>query len=369
MRAPAAVLLGLAFLAGGALFGLPSLYPPGVAFVIVPLAAVACVRLAVLRLRLRREVPQGPLIEGRAYQLGLELSSGLVPPPGGVIVDPLLREPLPLVGRSRRWDSEISFPRRGRLTLGSAEAMVRDPFGLSEARRRTAEAGEVVVLPRTEPIELAAGAGDGRSLGFGERGAAGAGPDSWAAEFEIDGLRPYREGSPATRIHWPTVARTGELHERRITAGARAARLVVLDPQRPRGEAELDAAVRAAASICLELAAGAGCTLIVGSEPRLIELDRRLRGWPAAHHRLALVEADSGPPSTRRIGRAGVLFWVSADLSPAAEQRCRRLPATRRVLVRPGLGRAGGPVAFRVAGCEGAELSAAGHRRRAGVAA
>jgi uncharacterized protein (DUF58 family) len=371
MRAPTAVLLGLAFVLGGAMFGSPSLYPPGIALVLIPLLAAGWVRLAALRLQLRREVPEGPLIEGVSYPLVHELSRGLVPAPGGVVADPLLEEPRPLT--AGRIEAGVSFARRGRRELGFAEAVVSDPFGLSEARRRTADAGAVVVLPRTEPIELTARGRGGRSLGFGERGAGGVGPDSWAAEFEIDGLRPYREGTPAARIHWPTVARTGELHERRITAGAGAARLVVLDPQRPLGEAELDAAVRAAASICLELAPGGGCSLIVGSEPRVIEIDSRLRGWPAAHHRLALVEADSGAPATRRIGRAGIVFWVSADLSAAAERRCRGLAAVRRVLVRPrpeGSGGSGRRAAFRVAGCEGIELSAAGRgRRRAEVPA
>jgi uncharacterized protein (DUF58 family) len=363
------MLLGLAFVLGGAMFGSPALYPPGVALVLIPLVALAWVRLAALRLQLRREVPEGSLVEDRSYQLVHELSRGLVPPPGGEVADPLLDEPRPLVGGAGQFDGSVSFPRRGRRELGSAEVIVRDPFGLGEARRRTPDAGAVVVLPRTEPIEFTAGGRGGRALGFGERGAGGVGPDSWAAEFEIDGLRPYREGTPAARIHWPTVARTGELHERRITAGAGAARLVVLDPQRPLGEAELDAAVRAAASICQALAPGGGCTLIVGSE-RVIEIDSRLRGWPAAHHRLALVEADSGAPATRRIGRAGIVFWVSADPSQAAERRCRSLPAVRRVLVRPQPGRSRGLSAFRVAGCEGIELSTAGRgRRRAGAAA
>lgn len=367
------MLLGLAFLLGGAMFGSPSLYPPGIALVLIPLLAVGWVRLAALRLRLRREVPEGPLVEDLSYRLVHELSRGLVPAPGGVVADPLLGEPRPLGADTGRIEATISFARRGRRELGFAEAVVRDPFGLSEARRRTADAGAVVVLPRTEPIELTARGRGGRSLGFGERGAGGVGPDSWAAEFEIDGLRPYREGTPAARIHWPTVARTGELHERRITAGAGATRLVVLDPQRPLGEAELDAAVRAAASICLQLAPGGGCSLMVGSEPRVTEIDSRLRGWPAAHHRLALVEADSGAPATRRIGRAGIVFWVCADLSAAAERRCRSLAAVRRVLVRPqpeGSGGSGGRAAFRVAGCEGIELSATGRgRRRERVAA
>lgn len=368
MRASTATALGLALLVSGTLFGSPSLYPAGIALLAIPLASIAWVRLAAQRAQLRRRTPVGSLIEGHSYPIEISLSRGLVPPPGGALIDPLLDGPRPVGPHSRRWGESILFARRGRRDLGAAEIVIRDPFGLSERRRRSADGGQVVVLPRTEPLQFTAGGAGGNALGFGERGGGGAGPDSWAAEFEIDGLRSYREGTPAARIHWPTLARTGELHERRITAGADAARLVVIDPQRPAGEDALDAAVRAAASICLELAAGGGCALILGGDMRALEIDPRLRAWPQAHHRLALVEAGAGAPPIQRIGRAGVVFWVSADPSPGAEQRCRRLPATRRLLVRPASQPLGGPVLFRVAGCEAAELRAAGRgpsRRRA----
>ena len=49
----------------------------------------------------------------------------------------------------------------------------------------------------------------------------------------MDGLRPYRPGSPASRIHWRTVARSGEMYEKRFVAGADAAPLIVLDPTSP----------------------------------------------------------------------------------------------------------------------------------------
>lgn len=359
MRARTAALLGLVLIGAGALFGSPSLYPAGIALLALPLAALAWVRLAGLGIGVRRFLPDGPLIEDGPYTLELRVSPGLVPPPGGRLADPLLPEPRSLSAAGGRWSVPVSFPRRGRQALGRAELVVRDPFGLSELRRFSPDGGEVVVLPRTEALELTAAGVGGSSLGRGARGAAGAGPDSWAAEFEIDGLRPYRDGSPASRIHWPTAARTGELHERRITAGADAAQMVVLDPGSPAGVAELDAAVRAAASICLELAPAGGCRLLVGGEARAIEIDSRLRSWPAAHHRLALVEPDAGAPAVHRVNRAGVVYWVGADPGRGIERRLARLQAGRRVLVRPVSQATRGPVLFRVAGCEASVLRAA----------
>lgn len=373
MSARTAIGLGLAFFAGGAMFGSPSLYPAGVALVVLALAATVWVRLASWQVRIERHPPAGPLVEQRTYPFGLQVQFGLLPPPGGELRDPLLEAPLPLRTTSRRrsFEPEIRFRRRGRHRLGAARLVLRDPFGLAERVISGDQAGDAVVLPRTEPIELTAAGAAGALLGRGERGAGSSGQDAMAVDSEVDGLRPYREGSPASRIHWPTVARTGELHERRITSGADAARLVILDPGRAAGEDELDAAVRAAASICLELGSRAACTLLIGGEPRPIEIGPGLRNFADAHHRLALVEAAAGAPALHRIGRAGTVFWISADRSRAPLKRLRRFPALRRVLVRPaaaGVAAAeAAPALFRVAGCEAIAVGAGARGRRAGA--
>ena len=102
----------------------------------------------------------------------------------------------------------------------------------------------------------------------GPDGPVGAGLDTRTIDFEIDGLRPYRNGSPASRIHWATVARTGEMVEHRLVAGADSSPLVVLDRFNPADQDALDSAVRAAASICVHLAPAGGCTLLVSGERR-----------------------------------------------------------------------------------------------------
>src|SRR5213078_5296541 len=89
-----------------------------------------------------------------------------------------------------------------------------------------------------------------------------------APDMELDVLRPYRQGSPATRIHWPTLARTGELMERRFVADPRARPLVVVDSHDPVGERELDAAVRAAASLAHHLAQHGGCGVLLPGDRR-----------------------------------------------------------------------------------------------------
>ena len=83
-----------------------------------------------------------------------------------------------------------------------------------------------------------------------------------AAETELDGLREHRPGSPASRIHWPAVARGHGLMERKLISEADSRPLVVLDPRAPASQDALDNAVRAAASLSRALrraAAAARC--------------------------------------------------------------------------------------------------------------
>ena len=82
---------------------------------------------------------------------------------------------------------------------------------------------------RASSRSLRAGRGGCGRRGRGRR----ARPAETAAEVEMESLRPYREGAPASRIHWPTVARFGSLMERRLLADSDSHPLVVLDATRP----------------------------------------------------------------------------------------------------------------------------------------
>jgi hypothetical protein len=213
---------------------------------------------------------------------------------------------------------------------------------------------EVLVLPRVEPLLTAAGSGAGR---LGSRSAR---PLAEAAEVEIDALRPYRPGAPASRIHWPTVARRGDMVERSLVADSDSRPLVVLDARRPRSQDALDAAVRAAASLTVELARRGGCALLLPGDRRASDVDPELRAWPALHVRLALVEPDDRSPLAGRVERAGALFWVAAaDGVPAG---LARAAVAERWLVAPaGLG-PDAAAAFFVAGCAGRRLGNKGRR-------
>jgi uncharacterized protein (DUF58 family) len=183
------------------------------------------------------------------------------------------------------------------------------------------------------------------------------------AELELDSLRPYRPGAPASRIHWPTSARTGEMMERHLVSDADSKPLVVLDPRGAPDDEALDSAVRAAASLCVHLARQGGSALLLPGERRAADIDRELRAWPALHARLALIDSDSPAPAAARLERTGALFWVmAAEGEPPAG--IRRAAAPARFLVRPGEWQ-GHASTFSVAGCRGYRVDRARVRRAA----
>lgn len=344
--------LGVALTLAGAAFASPSLAVPGIALVVLAIVAVAWTELAFRGAAVSR--PRGPsrIVEGDSYPLRLVLRRGVVPPPGGELSDPLLEAPV-AIGPVRPRAVEVELPtlRRGRYRLGGGGWTIRDPLGLHSRRIEVPEGGELWVLPRIEPVEAGtpgvAGLGSGSSTG-GEEGASAI-REARAVEFEVDGLRPYREGSPASRIHWPAVARSGEMYERRMVAGAEAVPLVVLDAEHPDDDDALDRAVRAAASLCVFLAPATGCSLLLPGHRSPSALDQRLRAWPALHARLALVAAGAPTVSPARAARHGSVLWVTAGSPVRALGLARTFgPGPHYVVTAR---RPGGPAAFEVAGC------------------
>jgi hypothetical protein len=169
--------------------------------------------------------------------------------------------------------------------------------------------------------------------------------------------------------------------ERRLRSDGDTRPLVVLDPRRPAREEDLDAAVRAAASLCVHLARAGGCALLLPGDRRPTVLESTLIGWPHLHVRLALVDDRTGPNVAGLASRRGPLLYVAAHHPGRAPRALSHAVGGGRYLIVPGGDglperapgerrterRAGGRRAvFTVAGCTGYELS--GSRRVAEVA-
>lgn len=332
----------------------------GAALAALVLGATTWVATAAAGTRLERLPGPVRMTEDEAFPLRVRIERSGPPLPPAEIIDPLLARPLAVASRGAAVVSVAApAPGRGRRALTGPVLALTDPLGLCSRNVEGSGGGELLVLPRIEAVRLAGGAA-GREDGWLDgldHGGDGAGLEGGAIDLEMDGLRPYRPGSPASRIHWRTVARTGEMFERRFVAGADAAPLIVLDASEPAGADELDCAVRAAASLCFHLARRGGCAILLSDRATPSLVDPRLRAWPEAHARLALAEAGDPVPRPRRSRGRTATFWVTAATAASgARAAARRLPGAYLVSPEP-LG--GAPVAFTVAGCSGQRAGAA----------
>ncbi|HEY1567250.1 MAG TPA: DUF58 domain-containing protein [Solirubrobacteraceae bacterium] len=307
------------------IFDAAPLFVPAVGLIVLGAGTPAWVWLAARGAATERRLPAERVIEDEPVEAEIEVRRGLLGLPGAEVVDPFTGSRFELTSelsamrgdRTTRVRVSSRFARRGLHRLPPPALTVRDPLDLARADAVSrAGSQQVLVLPRTERVQWL-GSGQSRRLRLPD---GHAGSEAMAA-VDLDGLRPYREGTPASRIHWPAVARGAGLIERRLQADGDARPLVVLDVRTPslagRGEIELiDAAVRAAASLVLEFSAAGGCGLLLPGEQRPTMVDRELISWPAAYARLALVEGGSGsrPPVLGSMAaRAGAMLYVAAS--------------------------------------------------------
>jgi uncharacterized protein (DUF58 family) len=301
--------LGVVLVLCAGLLDAEPLYVAGAAFLVLALGALVWVVAGARGVKATRTVGVTSAMEEQPVPVEIVVSSPRPLPTGGVI-DALLPAPAPLATgrRMTRVRIEVRFGRRGRKVLAPPRVAVRDPFGLMVriARGPRIAPDEVLILPRIEPVVAPGGGQDGSgALTLGRR-------TSVAAEVELDGLRPAREGTSASRIYWPSIAKRGELLERRLRADSDTRPLVVLDPRAADGEEDLDAAVRAAASLAVHLARAGGCALLIPGDRRPVALDPGLVGWAHLHARLALVDGEAPPPLSGLAARRGPIVYVAA---------------------------------------------------------
>ena len=207
----------------------------------------------------------------------------------------------------------------------------------------------VLVLPRIEPVRRAGGgAGDAsRDPAQRYRRASSGRAEDASTDPELDGLRPYRQGSPASRIYWPALARGDELLERRLEPAGGSGPLVVLDASGdPEAEEQLDRAVRATASICRRLAELGGCELLLAAG-RTAPGNRcaaRDHGMRRTLHSPS--STTHGAPSVGELAPGSSVIWVCGARSrpaPAGERLRTSLPAA--LPLQPSRVRGGGMLA------------------------
>ncbi len=380
VRAWAVAAFGAALTLIAFVFDAAPLFVAGVAFAAIGLAAPAWVWASAHGAAASRSLQTERVIEHEPLEATIRVRRGRLGLPGAEVHDVLARTPISLSGplaplfggRSANVRIVTSFPRRGSHTLAPPSLIVRDPLDLAHVVRvDPAPAQRLLVLPRTERVRWLRGDRGRRS----EQPDGDTHSDALAA-VDIDGLRPYRPGTSASRIHWPAVARGAGLLERRLHSDGDARPLVVLDARGPGPIELLDAAVRAAASVTLELARKGGCGLLLPGERRVTAIDPNLSNWPAAHVRLALVQGgpEIRPPALGVLGgRLGPVFYVAAQpFERLAAQLASSTRGSATLVVPlenltdgklPGM-RAPAVASFEVSGCRGFVLGAGASNSR-----
>lgn len=316
-------------------FDASPLFVPAIALILLGVIVPAWVWLSVRGASIERRLHANRVLEGEPLEATVEIRRGGLGLPGAQVVDPLtldairMATPLSLIrgGRTAQIRIVASFARRGLRRVDGPVLIAGDTLELARfAVTGSPPVDEVLVLPRIEPVRWTE---PGR--GWQATASGGAQSSEPFAAVDVDGLRPYRPGTPASRIHWSALARGAGLLERRLQADGDTRPIVVLDARGSELSDHLDAAVRAAASLVVELARRGGCGLLLPGERRAVKIEPDLSGWAAAHARLALVEDGPGTraPVLAPGAHLGPVFYVVA-------QPLDRLPAGVTGLVRGG---------------------------------
>src|SRR4051794_20457029 len=338
--------LGVLLLVVAGTFDAEPLYVTGAALALLGAGAAGWTGSGGWGASVRREISARSVLEEQPLEVRIHAASGRLPLPPGWIDEPLLPDPVRFRSgrRTARVRVEVTFGRRGRRRLAPPALVLRDPFGLAQRVVTGATGDELLVLPRVLPVRATAGGGDATPAHARMALIA-------AAETELDGLREHQPGSPASRIHWPAVARGHGLMERKLISEADSRPLVVLDPRAPASQDALDNAVRAAGSLCVHFARRNGCSLLLPGDRRAHVVEKDLVAWPAAHVRLALMDETTGPSLVAAQNRRGLVVLVVAR---PIDRPPRGLGRTRGgcVLVAPGA-LPNRRAVFEVAGCQG----------------
>jgi uncharacterized protein (DUF58 family) len=256
-RGVATLVAGLAMWLAARIVGSAGLEIVGLGLAALPVVALAASRWRRRRLEVRRRLSDPRVAPGArvTVEVGIDNRS-VAATPFMLIEDRMpsaLGRPARLVlaelpGRTGGRVAYSVVPQaRGRYPLGPLSVDVTDAFGMARQRLRFDLRDEVVVTPEIE--DLASGVDPSTGPSFGAARAR----QLLRVGEEYFTMRQYQHGDDLRRLHWPSVARTGELMIRQDEATRRANGLVFLDQRRAavgqvRGAA-FERAVSAAASV------------------------------------------------------------------------------------------------------------------------
>jgi uncharacterized protein (DUF58 family) len=228
---------GLSLWIAARLIGSRDLHMVAAGVTTLPFLAILFVRWSRPRLTISRQLSASRAVMGARVAVTVDVENrGHATTPFLLIEDLLpqaLGRPAHLVvsgvpaGREQQATYAVHCRARGRYRVGPLSVYLSDPFGLARTKVLTGPDTELIVYPEVEDITVAGlavhGAGSGEAaVRFLHRS---------AAEFYT--MREYVTGDDLRRIHWPSVARTGQLMIRQDEATRRSAAVLLLDTRAP----------------------------------------------------------------------------------------------------------------------------------------
>jgi len=303
-RGWAAFSAGIGLWIGARFAGSPDLHMVAVGVLAMPFLASAFVQWNRLNLTIHRHLSSVRLFPGTRVVVTLSVENkGPGTAPFLLMEDslpPSLGKPARVVVtgipplNSERVSYSVLCRQRGRYTLGPVSVFVSDPFGLARITIRIPETNDLIVYPQVEDIpanELSL-----QGAGFGDSSSR----QLYRSAAEFYTMREYVTGDDLRRIHWPSVARTGQLMIRQDETTRRSAATVFLDNRTLTlgsvGSPGFERAVSAAASMGRAL-------LRAGFAVRLAAIDSPAE--PMGEERL--LETLAGATPTRERGFGGAL--------------------------------------------------------------
>lgn len=248
---------GIGMWAAGRILGSTTLHMIAVGLVVLPFGAGLFARWSRQRLRIRRRVSETRTQPGQRVYVELEVENHSPTSTSFLLVEDRLPAALgrsarlviaSLNGRDRQRVRYGLTPRqRGRYTLGPLSVDLSDPFALSKLRVQFDERDELVVAPEVERLET------GPDSPFGMASGLALAKHLFRTGDEFYTMRKYVEGDDLRRIHWRSVARSGELMIRQDESTRRSTAVLFLDTR--------DSAVGQTHTPCFERVISCGASL------------------------------------------------------------------------------------------------------------
>ncbi len=270
-RVAVALTIGLASLAVGSGTGSSALVALGAALLLLVAYAAVLVRAAARSVTVDRRVHATEVVEGEPLEMTVRLA---VRHPLGLVCELVTPGVPPTPLHPGANTATITFARRGRHVLDSATVRLRDPLGFFASELQAGESVPLLVLPRGQE---------------GPRAARLRALPQESEPMDPDGLRAYRAGTPASRVHWASLARGAGLLERRLSDQRVEAPLYVVDVSAAADNVEADNIVRSAVAHILRCARRGGCAILLPGDEIPVWVAPNLRGWPDVHRRLAVL--------------------------------------------------------------------------------